>query len=558
MTETNKKEIAQALKTQFQNTFNTKDNGNGDGDDIIADAEKNGYLPKVELSDEMRKDIEKNKMSHKYEKYLENNQINYERYLADKKEQQKELYLRHRECLGKELADPNHDFNFGNWSFLIKTTYIPHIKAANQTLSPEEKNENKQELIELTKKYAYLNTSQIKEPVDWLLKDEQIVHQSGNSLSTGAIRTPMAFSPTSRLIYINDSYFSNENNNTDSSSGYKMYDEARKGNPAAYNCLIYHELNHKHNWEHDGLGQLTFTPINAAKGDILTEKISLCTEYLHMVQEYNNYKKQGIKTIEYNNQQHHIDSLLEICPGLKEAITQHGSDLNDPKTKKAIVQAAMTYWDKERGKVYTKDGGQTEQTTFDGYMYFITHPFSKQLQCLQQEEETYNKVSTAMLSDINIGDCQISLTDCKDIIDTFTNEDAKKMMMQKLPSKASPIPEPMPTLQEYQEINTYLESIGKTTDAEKMQHIVQTLETASPFLDSYDKKLEDIMLSHNPTIYSGFTRIEKKENAILAIEDEGSKRETKYDLTEYTHQSSPKDPQQKAKQPSLSPSRGRE
>ena len=486
MTESEKEELATSLKEQSQSTF-----------DIIANAEKNGYLSPI--SPEAWRD------------YAERQQQNLEQILAQRTAERNNYYLHQRERLGKEFSSPKPDayFAVGNWDKWMNKVYVIRTSADNPTLSAKEKQENKLELAEITKRAAHLNSSQIGEPTDWKLKQEDIVHQSSGTY------IPLFYSPQNGKICINDKVLSHRQDDD-----YRPVAEAAKGNPAALNCLIYHELNHKHNYDHDGLGQLSWTPTNAAKGDILTEKLSLCTEYLHMVEEYNTYKAEGKKTIEYNGEQHSIDSLLEVYPGLKEAVDKHGTDLNNPETKKAIVQAAMTYWQQDREKAYTRPTGQTRTLINEGYHNFENCSFSKQLELLQQEEDTYNKVATAMMSDINIGNQQISLTDCRDIIDTFSTEDAQKMIKEECIT--------LPSLQEYQEINTYLESIGKTSDEEKMKHISQTIKTASSSLDSYDRDLENIILSYNPIIRNENAVIEKNGNTVIAID--GDK---KYDITEF-------------------------
>lgn len=115
-----------------------------------------------------------------------------------------------------------------------------------------------------------------------------------------------------------------------------------------------------------------------------------------------------------------------------------------------------------------------------------------------------------------------SQTDCRDIIDTYTTENAKKFIADYDQGRTPA------SYQEYQEINQYLESIGKKNDEEKMAHISQTLSTASHSLDSYDKNLENIMLKYSPLITSGKYTIEKSDNKIIASDSYG-----KYDITEY-------------------------
>lgn len=66
-------------------------------------------------------------------------------------------------------------------------------------------------------------------------------------------------------------------------------------------------------------------------------------------------------------------------------------------------------------------------------------------------------------------------------------------------------------------------------DAEKMDHIAKTIQKASVSIESHDKTLENIMLSHNPKITSGPLNIEKTDKTIIA-----TFADMKYDITEFS------------------------
>ncbi len=508
--------------------------------EIIADAEKNGYLPEIELSN-MDKAI------------IEQKQQTLEQRIAEKTAKRNQEYLKARDIWGERYANPAKEgFSFGNWSKGLTDTYTIRSAAADTTLPHADQLENKKKLAELTEKTAYLNTSQVRTPTNWQLKNEDIIYESKQAVEkynqfmiqeglkqradpeykvkipsdlkipkTG-YTTPLAYSDKESKIFVNKEIIA-----TNKDSSYKPLAEAAQGNEVALKCLIYHELNHMHNNAYDGLGQLSYTPTNAIKGDVLTEKLSLCTEYLTMAKEYNERKQKGEPTIKYDDgSEKPLDSLLDIYPGLKETVKKHGSNINDPKTKRALVSAAMKYWDEDRGSCYTT---QNEQMMLVGNNVFNNCSFSKQMEVLKNEEQTYKKVSEACLKNINVGNRQIDLTDCKDLIDTYTTENAHQLIAaHNKEDTTNEAPVFVPSYQEYQEINQYLESIGKKTEAEKMAHIAQTVQTASSSIESYDKKLEEIMLKHNPQITSGALNIERTDDKIVA-----TIFDNKYDLTEY-------------------------
>lgn len=507
---------------------------------IIADAEKNGYLPEIELSN-MDKAI------------IEQKQQTLEQRVAEKTSIRNQQYLRERAIWGERYADPDKKkYTFGNWSKALTDNYTIRSAATDTTLPHTEQLENKKKLAELTEKTAYLNGSQICTPTNWQLKDEDIIYEGKQvvekynqfmiqeglkqksdpdykvksypeaDIPKTSYFTPLTFSDKEAKIFVNKEIIANRKDTSN-----KAMTEAAQGNEVALKCLIYHELNHMHNNAYDGLGQLSYTPTNAIKGDVLTEKLSLCTEYLTMAKEYNNRKLKGETTIKYDDgSEKPLDSLLDIYPDFRETVKKYGSNINNPKTKRALVNAAMKYWDENRGSSYTK---QNKQMMIVGNNVFNNCSFSKQMEVLKNEEETYKKVSAAMLSNINIDNQQIDLTDCKDLIDTYTTENAHQLIAaHNKEDTTNEAPVFVPTYQEYQEINQYLESIGKKTEAEKMAHIAQTVQTASFSLESYDKKLEDIMLSHNPRITSDELTIKRTDDKIIATISRN-----KYDITDY-------------------------
>ena len=472
---------------------------------IIANAEKNGYLPQITLNPQ--------------DKFMiEDHQASLEERIAYRTAIRNKEYLELHQLWGERYANPQH-FSVGNWSKENYENYSLRVAASDNTLPLEEQQENKKRLAEKTKNMAYLKTSHIQTEFDWQLKTEDIIHtDSGKNTSY----SPMMYNFEQQTLFVNDTILKNAANNA-----YKPLKEAALGNPAALNCIIHHELNHKQNWENDGLGKLSYTPVNAAKGAVLTEKISLCTEYLQMAKEYHDRKAKGDTTIKYKDgSEKPLDSLLDIYPGLKETAEKYGTDINKPEIKQEIVKTAINYWNNERGQDYTD---QTISEAQWGNTYFNQCSFTNQLEALKNEEQTYKEVSTAMLSGVNIGGQQINLTDCKDLIDTFTTEDAKKMITKH--NEENLAHDNLiftPTYQEYQEINSHLEAIGKTTDAEKMDHIAKTIQQSSHSLEPYDKNLENIILKHNPKITADALNIEKTEDKIIA-----KFLNEKYDITEY-------------------------
>lgn len=503
----NKEQTSQEMSEQARKEFA-----------ILADAQKNGYLHEIKLDS--------------YDKRLiEERQTTLEKRIAEKEEERNQTYLKMRKVMGNLYTKPNKEnFAIGNWSKEKYDNYTLRASCSDKTLSPEEQLENKKELAKKMEKMAYLQTSHLQAIPDWKFKQTDVVH---TDISSKAAYAPFAYNFQEQTIFVHEGNLKNA-----LTDPYKPLAEAAKGNSIALDCITYHELNHKQNWESDGLGLLSYTPINAAKGAILTEKISYCTEYLVCAKEYAEHKAKGDTTIKYNDgTEKPLDSVLDMYPGLKETVEKYGANISNPETKKAIVNAAMNDWQTNRGKDYTEPSqapgynyipSQTATEAAYGNHFFSQCSFSKQMELLKNEEETYKQVSTAMLSDINIAGEKIDLKDCKDLIDTHTTEDVKQLIAQHNEKDEKNTQQiSLPTYQEYQEINQHLESIGKTTDAEKMAHIAQTVQAASS-ITSYDKTLENIIISHNSQIIVDEIKYEKVDNSIIA-----DFHNQKYDITEY-------------------------
>lgn len=274
---------------------------------------------------------------------------------------------------------------------------------------------------------------------------------------------------------------------------------------------INHEHVHKDHWINDGQGQLQLTPANAAKADRLTETIAEAASWLQYAQMYQDAKKQGIQTVEINGEQKPLSYILEGKPGLKEAVEGLNGDfdINNPTHKRAIVKASSQYWHKERKSTYDKQAHDTATRTPD---VFTVQSYDKQRDILKNEEKTYDEVSERMLKDVPVlfGHIRVDLTDCRDLLDTMSTEEAKELTADI----------PHITREEMEEIDAHLTAKGLTTETEKMEYMKNFL--ANSYVRSgecEDPELRNIMLKHNPNItYADGIQVKQEKDGLADVD----------------------------------------
>lgn len=84
------------------------------------------------------------------------------------------------------------------------------------------------------------------------------------------------------------------------------------------------------------------------------------SEFLAIAQMYTNLKQQGINTFEYtatlNGKEKTVkmptEDILDMYPGLRETITKNGFSADDPKSVRAVVEAAARHWREDRQAAY--------------------------------------------------------------------------------------------------------------------------------------------------------------------------------------------------------------
>ncbi len=404
----------------------------------------------------------------------------------------------------------------GNWDSVTMESYHLHVEAQNKD-NPNQQ-AYQQELDQTLEEFKYLDTSQVRnvqtskqhikkvntdeistEDLEKLKQDpNNIIIQTGNASDEKLKESnaDAAFDFKTQEIYIKSLA---ENKKTEHTP-HDPHKELEEGN---------HEFVHYDHWVNDGQGECYTTPNNAARSNRLTEKIAEAATWLQYAHLYTQYG--DTKTVEINGEEKPLSDILERTPGLKETLEKLGEDfdINNPEHKKAIVQSASTYWDNARLDAYDH---QAVSTAFFAKEYFATQSWDKQLDLLKNEEQTYNETTERMLKDVPIlvGGIRVDLTDCRDLLDTMSTNEAKKLIAD--------ANFPAPSLEEMQEIDAHLTAKGLTQE-EKMAYMKNFL--ANSYVRSgecEDPELRDIMLKHNPNItYADGIQVTQTQDGVAEV-----------------------------------------
>ncbi|MBO5284637.1 MAG: hypothetical protein J6B00_02040 [Alphaproteobacteria bacterium] len=204
-----------------------------------------------------------------------------------------------------------------------------------------------------------------------------------------------------------------------------------------------------------------------------------------------------------------IEGILEMHDGLKEVVSKHGFDPNNPKSVRRVVEASSKYWHEGwRQEAYTK---QMLTSADVGKMYFDTKSWSEQIKILENEDKNYQDVSARMLKDVYIGhNTMVDLSGCRDLLDTLStpgalSEFSRHNMKLDMNSqeekeiwgnKINPV-----SLAEMKEIDAYLTKKGLKTDDEKMAYMSRYMEDMAYRRGQVnDEELTAILMKYNNNI----------------------------------------------------------
>lgn len=290
------------------------------------------------------------------------------------------------------------------------------------------------------------------------------------------------------------------------------------GNPVAQNNVLLHETAHKDHHVMHNLSEVESYSISAGKANRLTETVSCSVEYLATAHQYTQMKKQGIKTIQINGKDCPLESILDMYDGLRETVEKYGFDVDNPKSRRRVVQTASDWWHKERQKNYDKQAEFSKAySELDSELEDTpkTTSFSQLYRYVQSEQKLYDATAKKLLKNVYIGqNTEVDLTNCRDLLDTMTDADSYKLSLLHGSNCIS--------MDELNEINKYLENIGMNTDAAKDQYMHNFVQNAVMRSPETDKSLQAIMLKyHNQIEYAdGINATYHKDGRIYLQGDE--------------------------------------
>ena len=191
--------------------------------------------------------------------------------------------------------------------------------------------------------------------------------------------------------------------------------EYRKGNPVALNLAALHEWGHQqaivNSNPKDNLQYFS----DFYRNDRLNEKRSKAIEYLYIANQYSQLKAQGVETVEYGGKKYPTESILDICPEIKNYLTENNFSIDDKKQVRDIVKIASDTWNTKHAKTYSYQLFTNAEVNMAADNIFQT---------LHQDEHAYNKVANDMLKKVHVGfNTNLDLRYCRDLLDDCTHED---------------------------------------------------------------------------------------------------------------------------------------
>lgn len=208
-------------------------------------------------------------------------------------------------------------------------------------------------------------------------------------------------------------------------------------NPIAENSIAYHEALHKRHSNHNGMSDTSRAPANTLRTDRLTETTAHAVQYLSTANTYTFLKNQGIETFEYTQTKDDkektltmpLDDVLDMYPGLREAMDGKDFSPDDPEMVRKIVAASAKNWNNHYKDTYYEQhcnvlGLQLNSQKDASFSFRLRNTRNQ-----ETRKQDFAKLSQEMLKDIYIGNnTTVNLTDCEDLLNTMSAEEADKIV----------------------------------------------------------------------------------------------------------------------------------
>ena len=118
------------------------------------------------------------------------------------------------------------------------------------------------------------------------------------------------------------------------------------------------------------------------------------------------------------------EDILDMYPGLRETITKNGFSADDPKSVRAVVEAAAKHWREDRQAAYYLQHAEYAIAA-DKLQSCFT--FSTRINCLKNEDAAYKEAEDKLLQNVFVSpEVSLDLRNYRDVINTMPKEKAKE------------------------------------------------------------------------------------------------------------------------------------
>ncbi|MBO5038972.1 MAG: hypothetical protein J6C85_05930 [Alphaproteobacteria bacterium] len=296
----------------------------------------------------------------------------------------------------------------------------------------------------------------------------------------------------------------------------------KSNDPAAEIATERHENTH---FLHDARGQTDAdknpyqTAHMAVDKDYVTEKTAYAVQCLTLANLYKNHKEAGIETIEINDKQYPLASILNQVPGLQEAVEQNGFDPSDPKSVSRIVKIASADWDKDCLDNYSNKQFKNTAQSSNNEMINIMNQINAAKQHQQILIDMTKNLDIGYNTKIDIpADCLADILPKKEITQDIVNKSGKTFV---------------PNTEGLLAIDEYLTKKGLKNDEEKDQYLKTQYSNIVNRTPNADLELRDLMLAcgnadNKEICYTDNLKL-KDQNGILTVSNDNGN--TSYPLT---------------------------
>ena len=193
---------------------------------------------------------------------------------------------------------------------------------------------------------------------------------------------------------------------------------------------LFHELGHYQDFKINDLYYAHCSPSNIVRSNQFTEIKSKSIEFIYLASTYENLKEKNIENLTFKGSVFSREDLLDYYKPLKDYVLKNGFDVNNKDQLRDIVSLAKDFWLERHKEGYKEQAKGLCNNFFDASHFSLAPRRSKDE---RTDEQIYNDFISRALKDVYVGNnTRVDLSHCKDLIDFMDEEEASKILGDKI------------------------------------------------------------------------------------------------------------------------------